>query len=112
MSKETAKHHKKTARQERKARHAKRAPRGATALRKKQAAREEQVVDVPRLQQKNFNPSVEAPSDEAPAAYTEPIANTVEVMEIEVIAEPEHFFEADEADLSLVPVEGFPEDER
>jgi hypothetical protein len=112
MSKEMAKRHKKAARRERKAGHVKQARRTVTALEKKQAARAEQVVGGAGSQEKNFGPSVENQPDEAPAAYTEPIANTVEVMEIAVVAEPEDFLEADEAELSLIPMEGSLEDEQ
>ena len=105
MSKETAKRHKKAARRERKAGHVKQARRTVTALGKKQAARAKQVVGVAGPQEKNFKPSVEDQADEAPAAFTEPIANTVEVMEIAVVAEPEDFLEADETDLALIPME-------
>ena len=105
MSKERAKRHKKAAMRVRKAGHVKLARHRVTALGKKQTARAEQVVGVAGPQKKNFKPSVEGQADEAAAAFTEPIANIVEVMEIAVVAEPEDFLEADETDLTLIPME-------
>lgn len=87
MSKATAKHHKKAERHEHEPRQPKRARRGSGTVGKKQATR-------------------------APEAHSQPIPNTIEVMEIAVVAEPEDFLEADETDLLLVPMEGSLDDEQ
>jgi hypothetical protein len=111
MSKAAAKHRKKAARHENGVRHAKRAGHGGTSRRAKPVTSKEQVVGITGEQQLGFEPGVGDQSNGAPAAYAEPSMDAVEVMEIEVVSGPDDSLGADEAEFSLVPEDGFPEDE-
>jgi len=106
-----AKHHKKVAKHQREARHTKRAHRVRTTSEQKKPATREEQFGVAETQQKNLRRPVGSQSDEPPVAYAEPMVNTVEVMEIEVVKEPEGFLEADEAEPLLVPAKSLLEDE-
>jgi len=90
MSKQVAKHRGKTARHDRVARHVKHVPGGKRTRAKKPFAKREQGVG---------------------DAYARPAADTVGVMEIEVVSVPENALEADEAEFSFPQDSFFGEEE-